>query len=59
MSLQVGFGATVWARGKLHQELDGIGYYTQALAAHLQPAQVHSTPWGAARQEEMAAKGTR
>ncbi len=44
MSLQVGFGATVSARGKLHQELDGIGYYTQALAAHLQPAQVQCLP---------------
>ena len=44
MSLQVGFGATVWARGKLHQELDGIGYYTQALAAHLQSEQVQCVP---------------
>ena len=44
MTLRVGFGATVWARGKLNHELDGIGYYTQALAENLDASHIDCHP---------------
>lgn len=33
--MRIGLGATVLARGLAHQQLDGIGYYTQELAQRL------------------------
>ena len=44
MNLRVGLGATVWARGAAHQQLDGIGYYTQSLAQALQSDYVDCWP---------------
>lgn len=44
MSLRVGFGATIWAQGQAHHELDGIGYYTQCLALELRAQQLDCVP---------------
>lgn len=33
--MRIGLGATLLARGLAHQQLDGIGHYTQELAQHL------------------------
>lgn len=44
MNLRVGFGATIWAQGQAHQELDGIGYYTQCLALELRALQLDCVP---------------
>ena len=44
MKLRLGYGATVWARGQAHHELDGIGYYTQCLAQQLDTSQFDCVP---------------
>jgi len=44
VKLRLGYGATVWARGQAHHELDGIGYYTQCLAQQLDTSQFDCAP---------------
>jgi len=44
VKLRLGYGATVWARGQAHHELDGIGYYTQCLAQQLDTSKFDCVP---------------
>lgn len=42
--MKVGFGTTVWGRGLAHDQLDGIGYYTQEVFRRLDHDHVQLRP---------------